>query len=155
MDNVLLYWTGHGTNGSFSWLETKQKFTDIQMGETVQKMYENKKYLSMLIFAEPCYSGSVIKAIEGTPLVLGFSAADDSESSFADNYSNELGVWMCDRFTYNLMSIFAENRFIDLLSTYKLLSSSTLGSHVQVYNSENFYSLKDCMLWTYFENFNY
>ena len=155
MDNVLLYWTGHGTNGSFSWLETKQKFTDIQMGETVQKMYENKKYLSMLIFAEPCYSGSVIKAIEGTPLVLGFSAADDSESSFADNYSNELGVWMCDRFTYNLMSIFAENRYIDLLSTYKLLSSYTLGSHVQVYNSENFYSLKDCMLWTYFENFNY
>ena len=150
-DNVLLYWTGHGTNKSFSWLETRQKFTDVQMRETVGKMYENKMYQSMLIVAEPCYSGSVVKAIEGIPLVLGFSAADDNESSFADNYSNELGVWMCDRFTFNLMRIFAENPYIDLLNTYKLLNTSTLGSHVQVHNSDCFYYLKDCALWTYFE----
>ena len=84
-DNVLLYWTGHGTNKSFSWLETGEKFTDLHMERTVRKMYEDKKYLSMLIFTEPCYSGSVIQAIEGIPLVLGITAADNNESSFAEN----------------------------------------------------------------------
>lgn len=154
-DNVLLYWTGHGTNKSFSWLETREKFTDEQMGRTVRKMYDDRKYQSMLIFTEPCYSGSVVKAIEGTPLVLGFSAASESESSYADNFSNELGIWMCDRFTLNLMRIYEEHEYIDLLDTYKKLNTSTLGSHVQVYNSENFYYLGDTMLWLYFNYFNY
>lgn len=154
-DNVLLYWTGHGSNKSFSWLETGEKFTDEQMGSTVRKMYEDKKYQSMLIFTEPCYSGSVVKAIEGTPLVLGFSAASESESSYAENFSNELGIWMCDRFTLNLIRIYEEHEYVDLLDTYKKLNTSTLGSHVQVYNSENFYYLGDTMLWLYFNYFNY
>ena len=154
-DNILLYWTGHGSDKGFSWLETGEKFTDKQMGETVQKMYEDKKYQSMLIFAEPCYSGSVVKAIEGTPLVLGFSAASENESSYADNFSNELGVWMGDRFTLNLMRIYQEHNYIDLLETYKKLNTSTLGSHVQVYNADNFYYLGDTMLWLYFNYFNY
>ena len=154
-DNVLLYWTGHGTDKSFSWLETGEKFTDQQMGSTVRKMYEDKKYQSMLIFTEPCYSGSVVKAIEGIPLVLGFSAASESESSYAENFSNELGVWMCDRFTLNLIRIYEEHPYIDLLETYKKLNTSTLGSHVQVHNAENFYYLGDTMLWLYFNYFNY
>ena len=152
-DNVLLYWTGHGTNQSFSWLDTGEKFTDRQMERTIRKMYEDKKYLSMLIFTEPCYSGSVIQAIEGVPLVLGVTAADNNESSFAENYSDELGVWMCDRFTLNLMRIFAENPYIDLLDAFKLLNASTIGSHVQVYNSEKFYYLGDCMLWDYLKTY--
>lgn len=154
-DNVILYWTGHGTKNAFNWLETGEKFTDQQMGSTVRKMYEDKKYQSMLIFTEPCYSGSVVKAIEGTPLVLGFSAASESESSYAENFSNELGVWMCDKFTLNLMRIYKEHEYVDLLETYKKLNTSTLGSHVQVHNSENFYYLGDTMLWLYFNYFNY
>lgn len=154
-DNVLLYWTGHGKEKSFSWLETGDKFTDVMMGETVQKMYDDRKYQSMLIFTEPCYSGSVVKAIEGTPLVLGFSAASENESSYADHYSNELGVWMCDRFTLNLIHIYEEHNYVDLLETYKKLNSSTLGSNVQVYNADNFYKLSDSMLWEYFYFFNY
>ena len=150
-DNVLLYWTGHGTKKSFSWLETGEKFTYEQMGAAVRKLYEDRKYQSMLICAEPCYSGSVVKAIEGTPLVLGISAADDNESSFADNFSNELGVWMCDRFTSNLVRIVnKEHKYINLLDTYKQLYTATLGSHVQVYNLDNFYNLGDAMLWHYF-----
>ena len=154
-DNVLLYWTGHGTNKSFKWLETGERFTDEQLGTTVRKMYENKRYLSMLICAEPCFSGSVVKAIEGTPLVLGLSAASESESSYADNYSNELGVWMCDRFTYNLIRIYDEQKYINLLDVYKYLNTATLGSHVQVYNFEEFYNLREVMLWDYFYFFNY
>ena len=153
-DNVLLYWTGHGTNQSFSWLDTGEKFTDRQMERTIRKMYEDKKYLSMLIFTEPCYSGSVMQAIEGIPLVLGITAADNNESSFAENYSDELGVWMCDRFTLNLMRIFAKNPYIDLLDTFKILNASTIGSHVQVYNSDEFYYLGDCLLWSYFKTYN-
>jgi glycosylphosphatidylinositol transamidase (GPIT) subunit GPI8 len=152
-DNVLLYWTGHGAEKSFSWLEKGEKFTDQQLGATVRKLYDDKKYKSMLICAEPCYSGSVVCAIEGVPLVLGFSAASDSESSYADNFSSELGVWMCDRFSFNLIRIYEEFNYISLLDTFKKLNASTLASHVQVFNTENFYSLGDAMLWSYFYNF--
>lgn len=154
-DNVLIYWTGHGTEKSFSWMERGEKFTDVQMGQTVRKMYEDRKYMSMLIFAEPCYSGSVVKAIEGIPLVLGLSAASDDESSYAENFNSELGVWMCDRFTLNLINIYENFRYTDLLETYKKLNSSTLGSHVQIYNTAEFYNLGDCMLWNYMYNLNY
>jgi glycosylphosphatidylinositol transamidase (GPIT) subunit GPI8 len=150
---VLLYWTGHGAEKSFSWLEKGEKFTDQQLGATVRKLYDDKKYKSMLICAEPCYSGSVVCAIEGVPLVLGFSAASDSESSYADNFSSELGVWMCDRFSFNLVRIYEEFNYISLLDTFKKLNASTLASHVQVFNTENFYSLGDAMLWSYFYNF--
>ncbi len=152
-DNVLLYWTGHGAEKSFSWLEKGEKFTDQQLGATVRKLYDDKKYKSMLICAEPCYSGSVVSAIEGVPLVLGFSAASDSESSYADNFSSELGVWMCDRFSFNLVRIYEEFKYVSLLDTYKKLNQSTLASHVQVFNAENFYNLGDEMLWSYFYNF--
>jgi glycosylphosphatidylinositol transamidase (GPIT) subunit GPI8 len=152
---VLLYWTGHGTDKSFTWLETGEKFTDVQFGETVRKMYENKKYQSMLVCAEPCYSGSVVKAIEGIPLVLGFSAASEDESSYADNYSSELGVWMCDRFTYNLIRLYKGQNYINLLDVYKMLNASTIGSNVKVYNYDYYYDLADVMLWDYFYDFNY
>jgi glycosylphosphatidylinositol transamidase (GPIT) subunit GPI8 len=92
----------------------------------------------------------VVSAIEGVPLVLGFSAASESESSYADNFSSELGVWMCDRFTSNLMHIYERSPYKNLFDIYKELNTMTLGSHVQVYNSEMFYNLKDCMLWDYF-----
>ena len=153
-DNVLLYWTGHGTAGAFSWLETKEKFTSVMLGETVRKMYENKQYQSMLICAEPCYSGSVVKAVEGVPLVLGIAAADENESSYADNFNPELGVWMCDRFSYNLMRILDKEKFINFFDLYEKLKNSTLGSHVQVYNSKMFYNLKVSILSDYFYYYN-
>jgi glycosylphosphatidylinositol transamidase (GPIT) subunit GPI8 len=153
-DNVLLYWTGHGTKGAFSWLETKEKFTAIQLRETVQKMYDNKLYQSMLICAEPCYSGSVVKDIEGIPLVLAISAADENESSFADNFNPELGVWMCDRFTNSMMRILEKNRHTNFSDLYEELHNSTLGSHVCVHNIRMFYYLQICTLSDYFYVYN-
>ena len=154
-DNVLLYWTGHGSSGSFSWLETKEKFTSEMLGQTIRKMYENKQYQSMLICAEPCYSGSVVKSIEGVPLVLGIAAADANESSYADNFNPELGVWMCDRFSYNLMRILGSDCYINISDLYKRLNASTLGSHVKVYNSDMFYNLKISALSDYFCYYNF
>ncbi len=154
-DNVLLYWTGHGSNRSFSWLETKEKFTSEMLGQTIRKMYENKRYQSMLICAEPCYSGSVVKSIEGVPMVLGIAAADENESSYADNYNPELGVWMCDRFSYNLMRILGSDRNINMYDLYKRLNASTLGSHVKVYNSSMFYNLRISILSDYFCYYNF
>ena len=104
----------------------------------------------MLICAEPCYSGSVVKAVEGIPLVLGIAAADENESSYADNFNPDLGVWMCDRFTYNLIRILDKEIHINFLDLYEKLNASTLGSHVKVYNSKMFYDLKTSGLSDYF-----
>jgi len=87
--------------------------------------------------------------------VLGLSAASDGESSYAENFYSELGVWMCDRFTLNLINSYENFRYTNLLETYKNLNSSTLGSHVQIYNTAEFYNLGDCMLWDYMYNLNH
>lgn len=149
-DNVLLYWTGHGKNGSFNWLETADGFTSEMLRETLQEMYSKQMYQSVLLCAEPCYSGSVVQAIEGVPLVLGISAADENESSFADHFNTELGVWMCDRFTNNLMLFLDKNKAMSFTELYKELNKSTMGSHVCVYNVSMFYYLELCILSDYF-----
>ena len=150
-DNVLLFWTGHGKTGSFSWLETEDSFSASLLRETLQQMYDKQLYQSMLICTEPCYSGSVVKAIEGVPLVLGITAADENESSFADNYSAELGVWMCDRFSNNFMNQLDKNGALTLTELYHVLNNSTMGSHVCMYNLKMFYYLNICILNDYFK----
>ena len=149
-DNVLLFWTGHGKKGSFSWLETKESFSAEQLAQTLRQMYDKQMYQSMLVCTEPCYSGSVLQAIEGIPLVLGFSAADAHESSFADNYSTELGIWMCDRFSNNLMQLLDKKKTYTLAEVYSLLNSSTMGSHVCAFNLNMFYFLQIATVKDYF-----
>ena len=149
-DNVLLFWTGHGKKGSFNWLETKESFSATMLSQTLSQMYDKQMYQSMLVCTEPCYSGSVLQAIEGIPLVLGISAADENESSFADNFSTELGVWMCDRFSHNLMQLLDKNRSYTFVEVYEALNNSTMGSHVCAFNIRMFYYLQISTLQDYF-----
>lgn len=134
-DNVLFYWTGHGVSGAFNWLETGDKFTYDMFRDILLQMSDKNRYRKMLVCAEPCYSGSVVKAVEGVSGILGIASSDENESSFADNYDSELGVWMCDRFTIKLIELISKNKYINYNDLYISLSLSTLGSHVKIYNN--------------------
>ena len=147
--NVLLFWSGHGrskaTNGidEMAWrdLPTGQGMTASLLSETLQQMADHKQFRQMLVCLEPCYSANMGKALEGIPGVLAICSAGAYEQSFADSWSNDLNVWMCDRFSRNLVGHVSENPDGTYRDLYLYCAQHTLGSHVGIYNYTNFGNL--------------
>jgi glycosylphosphatidylinositol transamidase (GPIT) subunit GPI8 len=140
--NVLLFWSGHGhssvMNGvnEMAWLNnpTGQGMTADMLAGTLQDMANNKQYRQMLLCLEPCYSANMGKELESIPGVLAICSSGVFEQSFADSWSNELGVWMCDRFSRNLVGYATESPNGTYRDLYLYCSQRTLGSHVGIYN---------------------
>lgn len=137
--NVLLYWSGHGSNGEFTWRGKSLGggFSAEMLRETVNSLVFRK----MLVIAEPCYSESVIKALDGCHGVLAISGAAQNEQSWADNWNEESLFWMSDRFTKTMLTCLAGNPSISYNELYIYCSQHTLGSHVKIVNAANFGSL--------------
>ena len=147
--NVLFYWSGHGNSKTVSganelaWRDapTGQGFTDERMRQTVAAMQTAGCYRKLLVVAEPCYSHNVIQPLKGIPGVLAICGAGASEQSFADSWSSDLGVWMRDRFTHNLLTRLTDDPATTYRDLYLYCASHTLGSHVHVVNSAHFGNL--------------
>lgn len=136
-DNVLLFWSGHGERGNWVWRED-DAFSAEQLRETLQQLEQGKKYRKLLGLIETCYSGSMGQITEGIPGVLFVTAANEQETSKAECYNTDLGVWMTNRFTTTLLDCIETNPNVSFRELYYHLFSSTLGSHVTVYNAGNF-----------------
>jgi hypothetical protein len=89
-------------------------------------------------FVESCYSGSVLEVCQGVPGVLAFTAADANETSKADIFNSALGVWLSNQFTYTLRTEITNCPSISLYNLYHKLFVNTLGSHVMIYNEDNY-----------------
>ena len=147
--NVLLFWSGHGrskaTNGidEMAWRDEMagNGMTASLLSETLQQMADHKQFRQMLVCLEPCYSANMGKALEGIPGVLAICSAGAYEQSFADSWSNDLNVWMCDRFSRNLVGHVSENPDGTYRDLYLYCAQHTLGSHVGIYNYTNFGNL--------------
>lgn len=141
-DNLLLFWSGHGEPGKWLWGES-DAFGVGLLSETVEQMAAAGKFRKMLGLIETCYSGSMGRGIEGVPGVLFMTAANENETSKADDFSTDLGVWLTNRFTTTLLNSVADNPAMSLRELYYRLFSSTLGSHVTVYNADCFGNIYD------------
>jgi len=147
--NVLIFWSGHGRNRAGNgadelvWrnADTGQGMTAERMRQTVSLMQQQGSYRKMLIFTEPCYSESVILPLTGIPGVLAMSSSGTYEQSFADNWNSEFGVWLCDRFSRNLVTHLTESPTTTYRDLYLYCARHTLGSHVHIVNSANFGNL--------------
>lgn len=143
--NVLFYWSGHGRStfhggaNEFCWRKTSygNGFTAGMLRETASQM----KFRKLLIAAEPCYSECVIRSIEGVDGVLALSGANSEEQSWADNWSDEASVWMCDRFSQNLVNCLTDNPQTSFRDLFLYCARHTLGSHAQIVNAANFGNL--------------
>ena len=109
--NVLFYWSGHGRTGEFSWRDAGNGngFTSDLMRQTAEQMAADAHYRKLFVVAEPCYSESVIRPLEGIGGILAITGASGSEQSWADNWSPTLLVWMSDRFSQNFVKKLSEN----------------------------------------------
>lgn len=137
--NILLYWSGHGEFGRFRWDSAHGDFSAEMLHNTIEEMSEMKRFRKMLICAEPCFSGSVVKQVEGVPGVLGIASANSHESSFADVFDTSLSVWLSDRFSNQLIESIKKNPRQTFRSLYLTMVHNTYGSHVTIVN----YSLFD------------
>lgn len=147
--NILFFWSGHGRskaiNGinEMAWrnLSSGHGMKDNLLTETLRSMADNQQFRQMLVCLEPCYSANMGEALVGIPGVLVICSAGAYEQSFADSWSNKLHVWMCDRFSRNLVSHAKEKPDGTYRDLYLHCAQHTLGSHVGIYNYENFGNL--------------
>ena len=144
-NNVLFYWSGHGrsrANGGadeFCWRKdyAGEGFTADLLKETASQMLFRK----LCIAAEPCYGECVISAVEGIPGVIAMSGANAAEQSWADHWSDAARVWMCDRFTLNLVTCLTDNPDTSFRDLFLYCAQHTLGSHARIVNADHYGNL--------------
>jgi len=141
--NVLFYWSGHGRTGEFSWRDAGNGngFTSDIMRQTAQQMAGEGHFRKLFVVAEPCYSESVVRPLEGIQGVLAMTGASGSEQSWADKWSPTLLVWMSDRFSQNFVEKLSENPASSYRDLFLYCAEHTLGSHAKIVNAGNFGNL--------------
>lgn len=144
-NNILFYWSGHGRNTAhggadeFVWRDSRsgQGFTAARLKAAAEQMTFRK----LLVCAEPCYGEAVIRAVDGIDGVLAMSGASASEQSWADHWSNEANVWMCDRFSQSLVTCLTDNPATSFRDLFLYCAQHTLGSHAKIVNAARFGNL--------------
>ena len=135
-DNVLFFWSGHGTKKGWSWKETE----DLSP-EFAREMFSAMKFRKQFAIIETCYSGVVGENCTGIPGLLMMTAANPYETSKADAFDNELQAYLSNTFTSSILSRFESNPDTVIRDLYLHAFDKTNGSHVMVYNSDYYGNL--------------
>ena len=135
-DNVFLFWSGHGTQSGWKW-----KDSETLTPEFARNMFSQMKFRKMFAVIETCYSGAVAQGCTGIPGLLMMTAANGYEPSKADGYDDELQVYLTNSFTSSVLSRMESNPNGTLYQLYLDAFDKTLGSHVTVFNGENYGNL--------------
>lgn len=73
--------------------------------ETLQFMYQNKRYQQLVFYVEACESGSMFNQILPSSLnIYAETASTPFESSYACDYSNEFSAYLNDCYSINWMN---------------------------------------------------
>ncbi len=140
-DNIFVFWSGHGVPGALCWGEDPFGLTGDKLAATLQQMATRRSYRKLLMMVEACYSGGVMSPCAGLPGMLFITAANADETSKADVFSDEYGVWMSNRFTSTFINQISADRATPMRELYYRLFINTVGSHVMVYNADNYDNL--------------
>ena len=135
-DNVLVFWSSHGSPGSLDFGGSQSMTYDRLLG-----ILTATPHRKLLMAIEACYSGGLGEACEGLPGTLFITAANPYETSHADVWSDEVCVYLSNGFTRGFQEAIAQNPAISLRDLYYTLASHTTGSHVKVYNAPHFGSV--------------
>ena len=139
-DNIFIFWSGHGSTQGLSWRDD-ETITPGMARSLMDRL--QGRYRKLMWCIEACYSGAIGEAVEGLPGALVMTAANASETSKAATYNSELGVWMTNRFSVYLIETLKEELAgtygdITVREMYYYLYTHTIGSHVSLYNAQNY-----------------
>ena len=140
-DNIFIFWSGHGVPGKLCWNDDSEGMTAPQLAEVFKEMKASKRFRKVLMMVEACYSGGVMEQCAGTDGTLFFTAANGEETSKADYFNGETGVWMSNRFTSTFVEQISDNASVSMRDLYYRLFLNTVGSHVMAYNASQYGSL--------------
>ena len=135
-DNVLFFWSGHGTQQGWEWKDTEH----LDAGFACS-MFSDMQFRKMFAIIETCYSGGVAQGCTGIPGLLMMTAANPHETSKADAFDNELQVYLSNTFTSSILAQFGRNPMCSIYDLYLHAFDKTQGSHVMVYNAEHYGNL--------------
>ena len=139
-DNVLFFWSSHGSGMGLAWGD-EGVVTGYQMAQILQRMSDEHRFRKMMWIVEACYSGGVAEQCVGIPGLLVMTAANAYESSKADLWYSPYRVYLTNRFTSSVISRLKENPSTTVRDLYNVAFTGTLGSHVTIYNAENYGNL--------------
>ena len=135
-DNVLFFWSGHGTKKGWSWKEA-----EYLSPEFAREMFSAMKFRKQFAIVETCYSGGVAQGCTGIPGLLMMTAANPYETSKADGLDEELLVYITNTFTSSILSWFDSKPNTVIRDLYLHAFDKTNGSHVMIYNSDYYGNL--------------
>ena len=135
-DNVLFFWSGHGTQQGWKWKETENLNADF-----ARPMFSAMKFRKMFAIIETCYSGGVAQDCTDIPGLLMMTAANPYETSKADAFDNELQVYLSNTFTSSILSQLESHPQTVIRDLYLHAFDKTNGSHVMVYHAESYGNL--------------
>ncbi len=137
--NVLFYFIGHGKpEGLLFEGKTNQIITPDYFRERINQIAEQQSFRRLMICIEACYSGSIGKMIAVDSPIMCITATNSSETSKAINYSNTLNSWLSNNFSNHFLSEIESNPELTISELYINLNKRVNGSHVSIYNEENF-----------------
>lgn len=131
-DNIFVFWSGHGMPGALNFGASEISH------ELLASWIKDVPHRKMMFVAEACYSGGLGKTGEGIPGVVFLTAASPYETSKATERDEEMGVFLSNSFTRGFSELLAENPNATFRETYIELAGKISGSHVQLYNVENY-----------------
>ncbi len=137
-DNVFIFWSSHGSPGSFEFGESRTMTYD-----QMKSILTDTPHRKMLVAVEACYSGGLGQRCEGLPGTLFITAANPWETSHAAVWSDQLGVYRSNGFTHGFQEAIDANPAISLRDLYYMLARTTSGSHVKVYNATHYGNMYD------------
>lgn len=151
--NVFFFWSGHGgkTDGPlWGGVDSKTYFGSQRINDIVTSMNAENRYRRMLMTLETCFSGKWGEVLTGQPDLLVLTAASPYETSKADSFSQELGVFVSNAFTRAFRSELLKFEDTSFYNLYMSLHKATNGSHVSIYNEKNYGSVYSNSIGDYF-----
>ena len=104
---------------------------------------------------EACYAGSVATKCVGVPNLLLMTASNEQETSKAELYDSLWKTYLTNSFTLAALKALQgkNSNYLSIRDLYSETFSQTMGSHVTLYNTENFGNVFFNYVSDYFVNF--
>ena len=154
-DNVLLLWSGHGSPGALDWNKNQKTINGNFMAGLFKEMHSAGKYRKLFGMIEACYAGSVATKCVGVPNLLLMTASNEQETSKAELYDSLWKTYLTNSFTLAALKALQgkNSNYLSIRDLYSETFSQTMGSHVTLYNTENFGNVFFNFVNDYFVNF--
>ncbi len=149
-DNILVYWTGNGSQGQLSMASQQFSNSDFQRLISGMASGSDRKYRKMLWIVDASNAQSVtsIDAASSIPGVLCINSSLARETSLADqtDFDEAMDTYLSTHFTSVLVDELGKSSSLSINSLYERLAVKTSGSHVNVSNAARFDNLSTATL---------